>query len=228
MAENAALFKTQSVVLNWDDVSGATLYSIQISLYPDFRVSFESSNALAVSTHSFTDASSDDAKRYWRWRYSTDTGTTWSTWSEVGSYWLGADLSSGYTPLKSGWVLVDPDDIADAYVFEIAPRSTIVESSIERVKERNRQGELLSEYLTTKAIITLDFPEDGYMHHEQFREFCRFHTEIKTFFLIANTNNGRDSVTRVWKVQFTEDPAFAMFTPGREDLFIGTAELEEV
>jgi len=228
MAENAAIFHTTSIVLDWDNVVGANLYSIQVSVYPDFRVALESSNALGTSTHSFTDAGADDAKRYWRWRYSTDSGTTWSAWSEVGSYWLDIGLTAGYTPAQGGWALVDPDDVTDAYVLEVAPRHTVVESSINRVKIRNRQGELLSEYLTTKGIITLEFPEDGFMHHEQFREFCRFHTEIKTFFLVANTDNGRDHVTKIWKVQVTEDPALTMFAAGREDLMTGTVELEEV
>jgi hypothetical protein len=228
MAENAAIFHTTSIVLDWDNVVGANLYSIQVSVYPDFRTALESSNALANSTHSFTDSGADDSKRYWRWRSSTDSGTTWSHWSEAGSYWLNSDLTAGYTPAQGGWALVDPDDQTDAYVFGVAPRHTIVERSINRVKERNRQGELLSEYLTTKASISLEFPEDGFMNHEQFRELCRFHTEIKTFFLVANTDNGRDHVTRIWKVQVVEDPALTMLAAGREDLLTGTVELEEV
>jgi hypothetical protein len=225
---NAAIANDAAITLDWADVAGANLYSIQVSLYPDFLVAMESNNALAVSQHAFTDAGTDNVKRYWRWRYSTDGGTTWSAWSEVGSYWLNGSATADFAPSTGQWVLVDPDDVSDRYVMAVAPRHAVVDSMINRVKERNRQGELLSEYITSKAIISLEFPEDGFIEHEQHREIWRFHTDIKTFFLIGNTNNGRDNLTKIWQVQVVNDPEFEMLAPGRQDLFYGSVEYEEV
>jgi hypothetical protein len=225
---NAALLIDTAVILNWSDVAGANLYSIQVSLYPDFRVALESNDALAASTHSFTDGSMDDAKRYWRWRYSTDAGVTWSKWSEVGSYWLNTNVLTEVVPGNEKWYLVNPSDPSDATEFAVVPIFSIVPSMIDRVKERNRLGTLMSEYLTTKDLIGMDFPEEAYIQHEQFREIWRFHNTIKTFFLIANTYNGRDYVTRIWKVQFTDDPDMSMVSAGRPDLMTGSLEAEEV
>jgi hypothetical protein len=226
--KNAAIAIDTSIVLDWADVAGADLYSIQVSLYPDFRVALESSDALGTSTHSFTDASEDDAKRYWRWRYSTDAGTTWSKWSEVGSYWLNTSCLTEVVQSTNTWSLADPDDPADKTVFDVYPIFKVLPGMINRVKERNRVGDLLSEYLTTKDLISLEFGEDSYVQHEQFREIVRFHNEIKTFFLIANTYDGRDNVTRIWKVQFTDDPDMMMVASGRTDLMAGSLECEEV
>jgi len=228
MSENQAIFNNTAINLSWNAVTNADLYSIQISLYADFSEILVQQNDLVSPSHSFADEGLNAAKRYWRWKYSTDSGSTWSAWSEVGSYWLDTDLTVDYTPLTGGWAFVSCADATDQYTLSVAPRHLVVERSINRIKERNRAGDLLSEYLTTKAIISLDFPEDGYMGHEQFREIIRFNTEVKTFLLVSNTDNGTDHVTRVWKVQFTDDPEIGMFTAGREDLLTGTLELEEV
>jgi len=225
---NAAIAIDNSITLDWADVAGANLYKVQVSLFADFRAVFEENLLLATSAHSFTDAEANDAKRFWRWAYSEDGGTTWSKWSEVGSYWVNTALATEYVPAAGVWALVKPSDPSDATAFELSPKNKIIPVSYNRVKDRNRQGTLLSEYLTTKGDIRLDFPENGYMHHEMFREIQRFHTEVKTFFLVASTNNGRDQVTRIWKVQIKTDPDLTMLAAGREDLMTGSIELEEV
>jgi hypothetical protein len=227
--KNAALAKDASIHLDWADVIGANLYDCQVSLYPDFRVAMNEDAALALSAYAFSDAGTDDAKRYWRWRYSTNGGTTWSAWSTVGSYWLSVDAAAEVVlPTTATWAMFDPENTADVYYFELAPRAKITPSNINRVKDRNRQGTLLSEYLTTKDLITLEFPEEGFMHHEQSRELFRFHNDIKTFFLVGSVDDGLNAVVKVWKVQVTDDPDLAPLAPGREDLIQGTIELEEV
>jgi hypothetical protein len=227
-ATNSALAKDAAIVLDWADVAGANLYHIQVSLYADFSVILEEQTALATSAHAFSDTGTDDAKRFWRWRYSTDTGTTWSKWSEVASYWMNTTFTADVVPAVETWTMVDPDDVSDACVMDVFPLYSVTPISIRRVQERNRLGELLSEYLTTKDTITLSYPEDCYIGHELYREILRFHSDVRTFFILASTNNGRDDVVRVWKVEFADDPSFEMVALGRQDILTGEMELEEV
>jgi hypothetical protein len=227
-AVNSALCADAAISLDWADVAGANLYHIQVSLYADFSVILEEQTALAVSAHAFSDSGTDDVKRFWRWRYSTDTGTTWSRWSEVSSYWVNITFTADVTPSAGTWTFVDPADVSDACVMDVFPQYSILPMSIRRIQERNRLGEMLSEYLTTKDKITISYPEDCYIGHELYREILRFHSDVRTFFVVASTNNGRDAVVRVWKVEFTDDPDFEMVAPGREDFWTGEIELEEV
>lgn len=225
---NAAIAGDGSITLDWADVSGANLYSIQVSLYPDFRVCLSSDDALAASTHTYADTGTDDAKRYWRWRYSSNGGSTWSKWSEVGSFWINSGAADEFVPTAGKTYLVEPDDPTDYVEFAVFPMFSVVPMMLNRVRERNRAGELLSEYLTTKDRILMEFSEECYVQHEQGREIVRFHNEIKTFFIVASVYDGLVYTTRTWKVQFTEDPEMSMVASGRTDLLVGSLEAEEV
>src|SRR3990167_6238375 len=222
-AANSVLSNDTSITLDWADVSGANRYHLQVAVVPDFSGTLTvDDNTLVVSTKTFTDGGANDTKRWWRWRYSTDAGTTWSTWSEVGSYWLNTGASADVTLSSGSWAIFDPDAVSDLFTLDDYPVYSVLPEIIYRAKTRNRLGELLSEYVTTKDMISLDFSDTVFVVHRQMREFRRFNTEVKTFFLATYKTNGVDNVPNIWKVQFTEDPDWAMLDAGREDHFIGT------
>jgi hypothetical protein len=226
---NSVFANDTSIALDWNSVSGANLYHLQVGTEPDFSGSLlVNDSALATSDKSFTDSGLDDAKRFWRWRYSTDAGTTWSEWSEVGNYWLNTAGAADITPAQGKWVMFDPDSVTDMYTFVDYPMDKIVDEQLYRVKDRNRRGNMLTEWYNSKARITLQFAETLFMTHEQMRALKRFNLEIKTFFLAVYKYNGVDYVPHIWKVVFSEDPEMSMLAAGREDLFIGELTFEEV
>ena len=228
MATNSVLYKTSSVTLDWADVTGANLYHLQVSVgNPDFSGVLEcEDSALAASTKAFTDDGTDETKRYWRWRYSTDGGTTWSEWSEVGSYWMDTTATAEITLAADAWALLDPDAVSDKYTFGTFPLYSIVNENIDRGKVRNRLGTLMSEYVTTKARIELNFP--GYILWEQYCAFRRFNEVVKTFFLACYKSNETDNVQHIWKVEFDVDPTMTMLSSGRPGLMEGSVSMIEV
>jgi hypothetical protein len=228
MATNSVLYNTTSVTLDWADVTGANLYHLQVSVRnPDFSGILECEDAaLATSTKSFTDDGTDDERRYWRWRSSPDTGTSWSEWSEVGSYWMDTTAGAEVTLASGEWALFDQDSVSDIYTFDLVPVDSAIFENIYRVRERNRLGTLMSEYVNTKARITLDF--SGFVTHEQYRAFVRFNHVVKTFFLACYKSNEVDSVPNIWKAQFDSDPAMTMVATGRPGLMTGSVNLIEV
>lgn len=226
---NEVIKNDASITLDWSDVSGANVYHLQVSEYPDFSgVMVEEDTALAGSTHSFTDGGSANSKRWWRWRSSDDGGSTWSAWSEVGSYWINTGFSADLSLSTEQWIFVNPSDLTDRYVLADFPLYSIQRILLDRAKVRNRKGGLLSEFITIKDVIALRFPDTVFMGHEQMREIVRFHTQIKTFFLATLKTNGSHDVPNIWKAQFQSDPALTMLAAGRQDLFVGELILEEV
>lgn len=218
-----------AITLDWADVSGANKYQVEVSLVPDFSDSLIVNDAtLAVSTKSFTDSGTNNAKRYWRWRSSSDGGTTWGAWSEVGSYWYNSAFSGDIALSNNQWEFVNPSDVTDKYLLTTFPLYSIQPQLLARIRERNRKGTLLSEYITAKDFITLGFDSSCWMIAEQYREFIRFHRDVKTFFAITLKSNGVDYVPNVWKVQCQTDPSLTMIAAGRQDIFIGDIILEEV
>lgn len=225
---NEVLKNDTAITLDWADVTGANKYHIEVASTPDFSGTLiEDDNTLVASTHSFTDGGTDDTKRWWRWRYSTDGGTTWASWNEVGSYWLDTGAAGDVSHTNGQWKMFDPDLVTDIFTFDDNPVWVVREQNIYRAKDRNRSGELLSEYNTTKSMITLSFGDDLFMTHQQMREFKRFNVEIKTFFLSTLRYNGTDYVPHIWKVQFQDDPELTMIR-GRQDFFTGELLFEEV
>jgi hypothetical protein len=228
-ATNSVLANDTSITLDWADVTSANLYHLQVGTKPDFSGSLiQNDSTLAVSTKAFTDTGADDAKRYWRWRYSTDAGATWSEWSEVGSYWLDTGASADVTLSTGQWALFDPDAVTDRYVLPDYPVYSVLDEQYNRAKERNRQGDMLTEWYASKAIISFMFEDTLYITHEHMRALKRFNCEVKTFFLATYKTNGVDSVPNIWKVVFSEDPQLTMMAPGRQDFFTGEVIFEEV
>lgn len=223
------LYNQRTINLDWGTVDGAQFYQLQVSLYPDFR-SFVTNVSITESDYQFTDASTDDARRYWRWRPSVNSGADWlQPWSEVGSYWLDTGAAAEVEVTEGYWVMFDPDDVTDIYWFDLVPVHSVVPGNIFRFQGRNRVGDLLSEFLTTKDAITLDFTGKQYIAHAQMDEFRRFSNAKRTFFLANYVIGKRDEPTpHIWKVEFNGDPSFTMIAAGRPDLLRGTLSFMEV
>ena len=221
-AANSVLANDTAITLDWANVSGANLYHLQVATTPDFSGTLMvNDSALATSTKSFTDTGTNDTKRWWRWRHSTDAGATWGAWNEVGSYWVNTGASGDVTLTADAWALFDPDAVSDIYTLALFPAYSITQREIPRARERNRLGDLLSEYVTIKDTIAFEFSEDSYIQHPQMRELRRFYAEHKTFFLATHKENGVDNVPNIWKVQFESDPEISLIR-GRPDLFVGS------
>lgn len=223
------LYNQTTINLDWGTVDGANFYQIQVSLYPDFRSTFVNA-AITESDYQFTDSETNNRKRYWRWRPSVSSGSNWlQPWSEVGSYWLDT-AAAGEIEVASGyWVMFAVDDVNDTYWFDLVPQYSVVPGNLYRFQGRNRVGELLSEFLTVKDTITLDFTGKQYIAHAQMDEFRRYHNSKREFFL-ANYIVGKreEPAPHIWKVEFSGDPAFMMIAAGRPDLLRGTINLIEV
>ena len=219
-----------SITLDWNDVVEANLYQLQVSVGElDFSGALEQDdNTLVVTNKSFTDAGTGNKRRFWRWRYSTDGGTTWREWSEVGSYWLNASGTQDISVPVNKWVIFSENDLTDLYQWNTFPVFKVIPQAMEHIRARNRKFELLSEYITTKASIVVAFQDQKFVLHEQMRAFKRFDIELKTFFLAHRINNGLDDVPNIWKVQFEESPEFEMLVPTRQDLWEGESTFIEV
>jgi len=229
-ATNSVLVNDTAITLDWADVTSANKYHLQVSVNAaDFSGSLMvNDSTLVTSTKSFTDSGTDDEKRFWRWRYSTDGGTTWSEWSEVGSYWYKSGFSGDVTLAANKWALVNMTDVTDIYTLETFPPYVTYFENLQRIRERNRLGTLLSEYVTTKARIELNYGQNCHISHEQWRAFRRFNEVLRTFFLCTYKSNEVDVVPNVWKAQFESDPQMSMIAAGRQGLMVGTLTLIEV
>jgi hypothetical protein len=223
------MYNQRMVSLDWGTVDGANFYQLQVSLFPDFRSSFVD-QAIAESDYQFTDNQTDDAKRYWRWRPSVNSGADWlQPWSDTGSYWLDTGANMEIDVPRDAWIMFDQDDVTDIYFFDLIPQYTISQRNLYRWQGRNRLGELLSEFLTVKDDITLTFTGGQYIAHPQLDELERFNNTKRTFFLANYSITKRGEPTpHIWKVEFSQDPAMSMIAAGRPDLVRGTVNLIEV
>jgi len=226
---NEVLKNDTAITLSWNVVTGANKYQLQVSVGElDFSGTLEQDdNTLVAPTKSFTDSGTNNKKRYWRWRSSDDGGTTWAEWSDIGSYWLNVSASIDISVPSNKWKIFNENG-DDSYQFETFPVFNIIDQVMERARFRNRLQELLSEYLTTKAEITLLFEDTKFVQQEQRRALKRFDIENKTFFLATMINNGIDDVPMIWKVQFDDNPEFEMLVPTRQDLWEGELTFIEV
>jgi|WetSurMetagenome_2_1015567.scaffolds.fasta_scaffold86743_2 hypothetical protein len=224
----AIIYRQRNIYLNWTSVSAVNYYRIQVSLFPDFRTNFVD-QWITASEYSFTDLQVNNQKRYWRWHPSIDGATKFEPWSEVGSYWLDTTLGYDVVLNRNEFAFVNENDSSDVYEFDLFPQYTIIPRNMYRIQDRNRLGEMLSEFLTVKEIITLVFDGDQYIEHQQLNEIKRFHNDIRTFFLACFKDGERGRpMPHVWKVEFSNDPTLTMIAAGRQDLLRGTLTLEEV
>lgn len=223
------LYNQRDVVVQWQIVPGATHYRYQVSLFPDFRTVFKDEITSNLFDQ-FTDNEADNKKRFWRWRPYSDAGITpIEPWSDVGSYWIDLSAPVQLSLSRNNWMLADPESADDNYLFALFPRYKVVSMNLYRIQERNRLGDLLSEFLTVKGNITLFFDQGQYIDHPQFHEMLRFHDEVRTCFLLTNKDGDRSRpISNIWKVEFMQDPSFTMLAAGRQDLMTGQLNFEEV
>ncbi len=228
---NKTIFSSSAVVLNWNTVSGANKYTLQVSDKPDFSGTLIVNDAtLTTGTKSFTDTGAEDSKRWWRWRYSTDGGTTWSTWRVVGMYWVRTGATA-FQSSTDGWWMIADASTADVSAITPFPIWKITSEKMFRSKTRNRAGDLLSEYLTIKDTIDVNFPEATYADESMVAEIQRFDKVVKTFFLVCFRKTGQgdgkaDIVPQIWRGQLVSAPAFDLHSPG-EYLMVGGMSFEE-
>jgi len=228
IGEHAVLYNQRSITLNWTSIPLASSYRVQASLFPDMRDPFLDVTGITASTYTFTDNEDNDLKRYWRVR-PYDGSTYFEPWGEVASYWLDTTAPEQIVLAYDTWAMADTVDTDDVYVFDLFPIYQVVPDNLYRTKQRNRLGELLSEYLTTKDRITLSFQGSQFVYHDQLDEFERFNTELRTFYLCAFKQGfGERPFPHIWKVEFTDDPSMTMLGAGRQDIFNGTLIFEEV
>lgn len=222
------IYNQRSIFLNWVSVVGSLLYRVEVSLYPDFRTTFQAA-WVSASEFPFTDNEVSGQKRYWRWRPSLDGVTYFEPWSEVGSYWLDTALSDELELNRNEFAFANPGNMADAYELDLFPMYVHVRRNLYRSMERNRLGELLSEFLTIKDLITLNFTGSQFLEAPQMNEIVRFYNDVRTFFL-ATFKDGerRRPMPHVWLVELSQDPSFTMIAAGRPDLLTGTITFEEV
>ena len=222
------IYNQSSITLNWTSVENVLAYFLEVSLYADFRTIFESAT-VGQSTYTFTDSQPSGQKRYWRWSPTLDGVTKYEPWSEVGSYWLDTALTDELELNRNEWALADPDNMLDTYEIEAFPTSILIKRNLYRSQERNRLGELLSEFLTIKDMITLNFNGAQYMEMADLNEVERFHNDKRTFFLACFKDGQRARpMPHVWLVELVGDPTFNMIAAGRPDLLTGQIQFEEV
>ena len=212
-----------SILLKWADFPNSNYYQIQVSLNPDMSAPFVDTSS-TITEYSFTDSQTNDKKRYWRVRASVDSGSSYAEpWSEIGSYWLNTSGAQDVTLARDQWALFDPDSITDISLMELFPPYSIMPEHLYHFRERNRLGDMLSEYVILKSKITLNFSGRHWIDWKQFTELRRFNEEIKTFFVATykDGNQGKP-MPHIWKVQYETNPALTMLAPGREELTQGT------
>lgn len=226
---NEVLKKSTTVVLSWTAVSGANRYQLQVASYVDFSGTLIQNDAtLVAATKSFTDGGTDNTKRWWRWRSSTDAGTTWAEWSDVGMYWMNSAAANDVLLTSNQWALINPADVTDIYKMPAAPWYKITHRRIYRTHTKNRQGVTLSEFVTNKAEITLDLTKIGFVYREQYRAMKRFSETILQFYLAAYLYNGVDYVPHIFLVELFDDLDMEMLANGRADLMVGQLVFAEV
>lgn len=150
---------------------------------------------------------------------------SWQQWSPIWSFWLDSTFPTTVTP--TGFMLVDPTELADAYTFVAQPDPPkVTEAMVLRGQDRNILGDVLTEYTTQRSTIELTF-DDAYIGYVQAAEIQRFAHKRKNVFLVLTDYNGQDTRERVFKVEFAEPPEFVPIAPGRHDYFRGSATFIE-
>ncbi len=154
----------------------------------------------------------------------------WTTWSNTWSFWVDSTAEAAFTPSVTNaighYTYIDPDETTDTYTFAANPMTKVDPVQIQRAFERNLAGDLLSEFVATRANIKLDF-NATYLTLEQKTEIERFANKRKDIYLIILSYNRQDVVENIYKVAFVKGPTFEPIAHGREDLFVGEVEHEE-
>ncbi len=154
----------------------------------------------------------------------------WSTWSPTWSFWVDSAAEAAFTPSVTYGIgrysYIDPDETTDTYTFAANPKTKADPVQMQKAFERNLAGDMLSEFVATRAKILLEFNET-YIVLEQKTEIERFANKRKDVYLVILSYNRQDVVENIYKVAFTEGPTFEPIAHGREDLFVGSVGHEE-
>lgn len=224
---HAIYFNTTSIVLHWTAIKGVSNYQIQVSEMPDFSGTLLVDSVVTGPSHSFTDTGTNDTKRWWRARTAGASG--YGEWQEKASYWINTAGAESVNCGRGIWRMFNPDDVTDMFVIPLFPENQITEIAINRFKDRNRKGLLLSEYVTSKVEINFNYQNNGFIDHYDFRAFRRFNEVVKTFFIATFKDSEIERpVPNIWKVQFSLDPVLSMVSMGRPDIMVGTLNFVEV
>jgi len=214
LASNKVLYSSTSISLDWEDVSGATKYKVQISPVIDFStLEVESEPVTSNFNHTLVGG---EGKYYWRWRPYVSGYSDAYPWHEISSFIYDTNSPSDFIAIPQ-WVFLvkNPGANQDKYQFETQPLSYfITDAHINRTSDRNLKGELLSEYVTTKADIVLDFSRQSSVGKNQKAEFKRFYNFHTSFYVCKETEDfdSANKVSRIWDVEFRE--GFQMEIPG--------------
>ena len=226
---HAVYFNTTTITLKWHNAGIYNKYELQVSLVPDFLTTIVDNITLVDNNATFTDSSTNDARRYWRWRGSSDGGTTWARWSRVASYWLNTSAAQSVSLARNSWMVINPSPNTDLYLFQMFPFYKTLQQHQYRIRERNRLGTIVSEYITLKGNVQMGFDESRWLKPVEFSEARRFNETIKTFFVaMFHDYEFGEPVPNIWKAQFQDDPDLSMFNAGRQDMLIGNLVFTEV
>lgn len=217
---NEILKNDNSISLDWNDVTSATKYHLQVSKdYLDFRATLEhEDNNLATSDDTFT--ASGNGIYYWRWK--SYVGGAWQDWREVNFFIINTGASTDVS--ATSWMLINKTTVTDTYILENQPITTprMEPAHLWRSKKRNRKGKLKTQQYKTKYMITIDISR-SYLGDNQKAEIMRFYNSHTSFYLATRYGNQTedDYVYRCWEVLF-------LSTPQLDIVGGNTLELEEV
>lgn len=229
ITSHAVYFKETSIRLRWNPVDLADRYNVQVSLNPDFSGDDVENEVTADTFLEFTDSDVNDAKRYWRWRWSRDGGASYSEWMGIGSYWLNTGGALNVSVALNKLMLINPENVTDRRYLGTFPIMSVQPQVFNRVFARNRLGALLSEYVTMKAMITCAFGDEKFLQPDTMRLVRRFHEEVKTFFIAGFwEQEPGNPIANIWKVQLFEDPVYVFAEPNRHDIIEAEMKFTEV
>jgi len=221
---NEVLKSGDSISLVWRTVSGADNYRIQVSGFIDFSDNIIDDSSLVTSSKTFTNPSGNGVY-FWRWA-SIDSGVQ-SVWSQVSKYIVNSSLTDEIIAPTGDIMFINKDDVTDNYTFEISPKIDIMPERINRAFLRNLQGDLLSEKITTKDLITLSFSDPYLASRNDRNEIIRFAVMQKSFYIATCYFDGDDYIHKVWEVEYEDDPELITLY-SRQDYFNGDIVLTEV
>lgn len=97
---NGSINQSLTPILDWSDVSAATLYTVQVSIDPGFTSTIVN-QIVTTSSYTIPGGLSNNTLYYWRTNAKNPTNTSY--WSNVGSFTTVAAGSEGsWSPLGSG------------------------------------------------------------------------------------------------------------------------------
>jgi hypothetical protein len=180
---------------------GAGTYQFDVSSYIDFSDGTNmASTGTGTNPSTSVGISQGNGKYYWRYKYNA------GKWSETNSFFLVGTEGTDLALSSNVWVLVNVNDTSETFTFEVQPlRFRISETALSRSQDRNMTGTLLTQFITTKAMVDLDYSEVQYIGTSQKAEFQRFYNMRNDKYL-ATRQDAQISgqyYYKIWKVEFS-------------------------